>query len=404
MNNKNELLAAIQRLDAWVEKNGWSGWDPYDIRGAYLPRKIERLPANLLTKIVKKLVLALLDIHPLYARRLFGIRPEINAKGMGLFLASYCNLFNATKNQNYLHKASQCAEWLIDNRNENFQGWGWGYPFDWYSPIYIPKGIPSSIASATIGDGFYKLYGCTGNDKYLQICKKICDFFMNGLKITYKEGDAICFSYTPLDNYQVHNTNLIIGEFLTRVGKETGDKHLTEMGFYCGNFALKEQQPEGFLPYWGLSQTDLYSNGKLHTDHYHSGFEIRMVYGIWKNTSDVRFRDAYVKYFDWYLKNLFDGGIIPKFTPKSKYPINIHSCAEAILCRATLLPDHPEQAAQLENTVEWTLKNMEYKDGEYTYLIKRFPVLGERKINIPMIRWGQAWMFRALSELYLKCI
>jgi hypothetical protein len=45
---------------------------------------------------------------------------------------------------------------------------------------------------------------------------------------------------------------------------------------------------------------------------------------------------------------------------------------------------------------------MEYKPGEYVYLIKKLPILGEWRIKIPMIRWGQAWMFRAYCELLIN--
>lgn len=396
------IQLAIERLDSWLEKNGWSGWDPYDLRGTYLLNKMDGLPSNLPSKVLKKAIFSLLDIRPLFARKLMRVRPEINAKAMGLFLSSYCNLFAAAGSKDYLEKALKCAEWLKQNRSQKYYGWSWGYPFDWQSPIYIPKGTPSSIASVTIGDGYYKLYKCTQDEQYLSICKQICDFFLNDLNVTYNENGAICYSYTPLDDYQVHNTNLFLGEFLTRIGKEISDNSLIENGVRCGNFALKEQVAEGYLPYWGLAQTKRYSYGLIHTDHYHSGFEIRALYGIWKNTSDTRFQKAYKKYLNWYTNNLFEDNIVPKFTPRSMYPIDIHSCSEAILCRATLLNDHPEQVEYLEKTVEWVMNNMEYKEGEYVYLIKNLPLVGEKKIKIPMIRWGQAWMFRALSELYRK--
>src|SRR3989304_4029961 len=106
-----DIFAAIQRLDSWIEKNGWSGWDPYDIRGMYLLRKIDGLPSNLPSRVVKRTILSLLDIHPLYVRKLFRIKPSINAKGMGLFLSSYSNLYLTTENNCYLENARKCAEW-----------------------------------------------------------------------------------------------------------------------------------------------------------------------------------------------------------------------------------------------------------------------------------------------------
>ena len=76
-------------------------------------------------------------------------------------------------------------------------------------------------------------------------------------------------------------------------------------GINSGNFALKEQFDDGFLPYWGLSQTDLYSNGKIHVDHYHSGFEIRLLISIYNEINDKIWKNAYIKYYNWYSKNLF---------------------------------------------------------------------------------------------------
>ena len=67
-----------------------------------------------------------------------------------------------------------------------------------------------------------------------------------------------------------------------------------------------------------------------------------------------------------------------------------------------LLADHPEHRQSIEKIVDWVIKNMEYKEGEYTYLINKVPLIGRWRIDVPMIRWGQAWMFRALSEFYSK--
>ncbi|PIU55246.1 MAG: hypothetical protein COS89_07870 [Deltaproteobacteria bacterium CG07_land_8_20_14_0_80_38_7] len=401
--SKNAVLnidQAIMRIVAWIKRNGWAGWDPYDVKGLSFFRKIDALPNNLLGKLIKRILAITVDFNPLFFRKLFKVKPQINAKALGLFLSSYCNMYLATKDQQFLQKALEIASWLEQNRVTGLRGWGWGYSFDWQSVILIPEGTPSSIASVTVGEGFYLLYKCTGDSKYLTICKKICDFFVNELNLTYNHDQVICYSYTPLDDYQVHNTNLFIGEFLTRIGKELGDNCLIEQGLRCGGFALKEQQTEGFLPYWGLAQTEKYSNGKIHTDHYHSGFEIRALYGIWKNTGDARFQIAYNKYLVWYSQNLFENQIIPRFTSRSMYPIDIHACSEAILCRSVLLPDHPEQRKYLDKTVEWVIENMEDKEGEYLYLIKKLPLIGRYKIKIPMIRWGEAWMFRALSEMY----
>ena len=399
LEEKEKILKAVQRLDNWISANGWAGWDPYDIK-EFLPSVLaERQSNNIVKKKIKKLLLEPIELFPLLARKLYGVHPKINAKAMGLFLAGYVNLYEATRQKQFLTKAHECADWLIQNCSQDYSGISWGYPFDWQSVRFIPKNTPSSVVTATAGEGFFLLYKTTKNENLLEICKNICTFFLDNLNITYASKNTLCYSYTPIDDYQVHNANLFVGEYLTRIGSEIDDYRLVENGIYCGNFALKEQQPEGYLPYWGLSQTDSHSSGKLRTDHYHSGFEIRMLYKLWKYTGIEYFRCAYLKYFRWYLRNMFLSDYIPKMTPTSLYPINIHSCAEALLCQSTLLPDHPERLPHILRSVEWVLQNMEYAPGSYIYLLRKYPAIGEHDVKIPMIRWAQAWMLRSYSEL-----
>jgi hypothetical protein len=87
--------------------------------------------------------------------------------------------------------------------------------------------------------------------------------------------------------------------------------------------------------------------------------------------------------------------MVPKLKPGSKYPINIHSCAEAILCLSTLSEDFPEGLETLKRMTAWTIQNMQDKKGYFYYM-----VLPKRTIKIPYIRWAQAWMLNALSMYY----
>ena len=394
-----KIRDAINRLDSWVNMNGWSGWDPYDVKDKISTLRCGSSLDRRINKLFRKILFELEELFPLSARKIFKIKPKINAKAMGLFLASYGNIYQATDQKNYLLKAHECVDWLIQNRVQEYRGWCWGYPFDWQSIYYFPKNTPSSVVSATCGDGFFLLYKITDDPKLLEICINICAFFIESLRITHEDQQTLCYSYTPKDDYQVHNANLFVGEYLVRIGKEINDDFLIGRGIKCGYFALKEQQAEGYLPYWGLSQTQSHGNGRHLTDHYHSGFEIRMLYKLWKHTGDSAFRQSYMNYFQWYLRNMFISNYIPKMTPDAFHPINIHSCAEALLCQSSLLADHPERLLWISRSIDWILKKMEYAPGSYAYLIKKYPIFGELRANIAMIRWGQAWMLRAYSEL-----
>ena len=103
------------------------------------------------------------------------------------------------------------------------------------------------------------------------------------------------------------------------------------------------------------------------------------------------------------MENLFDESLIPKFTPKSKFPINVHTCSEAILCLSTIYDENPEQKENLLKIIQWVIDTMEYNPGVYKFMIsKKLPFIGNIHVKFPTIRWGQSWMLRALSEAYLK--
>lgn len=146
--------------------------------------------------------------------------------------------------------------------------------------------------------------------------------------------------------------------------------------------------------YWGKDQENRY-----YVDHYHSGFEIRSLYSIWKLTDNEDVYKALKLYYKFYLKNLFTDEKTPKMTPKSKYPINIHSCAEAILCTSMLIKDFPQGKEYLINSLKWTVENMQTKEGWFIYMIRDIKGL-KWKIKIPYIRWGQAWMLRGFTCLF----
>ena len=216
----NLVQDSIIRLDRWIEHNGWSGWDPFDIRGTVwyisLVRKKTRL-SQLLLRVVSNLEV----LAPRFLRALFRLQPRVNPKAMGLFLQAYTNLFVATGEQRYLDKAWECAEWLLENPSTGYSGLCWGYPFDWQAyEVFIPRHTPSSVVTATVGDGFWRLFNATNEKKYLDACVSICGFLKDDLSITFEQDDAVCLSYTPVDRFQVHNANLFAAEFLTRVGKE----------------------------------------------------------------------------------------------------------------------------------------------------------------------------------------
>ncbi len=330
-------------------------------------------------------------------RRLFRVKKAINAKAMALFAHGYLNLYEATENIDFKAKALYCLNWLIEHPSPGYRGLSWGYPFHWQSKVLIPRQTPSAVVSSAAGDAFSKAYEFFGSREYLDACDAISVFFTESLNIDRLPDGSVCFSYTPLDGFHVHNANLLVAQLLIRTGLRTGTLKYIELGRKAADYALGEQNGDGSLYYWGRCQNH-YDPG--HIDHYHTGFEIRSLYRIWKSTGEEKYYNAVEKYYRFYRKNLLverDGLVAPRMTPHSFYPVNIHSCAEAILVNATLSPDFAEAAKALPLICEWVLSKMQTEEGWFRYMISHNGV-SERNTDVPYIRWGQAWMMLALSR------
>ena len=328
-------------------------------------------------------------------RRMLRIPREVNAKAMGLFAAGYQILYETTGDEKYLDRAQEALAWLEENPCKGYAGLCWGHPFSWQSRVLIPKATPSSVISAIVGNAFWRFYQMTGHSSYFANCQSICEFFLKDLNIDELGEGKICFSKTPLDHFHIHNCNLFVADFLLRVGKVLQRKDYVRTAWKALTYTLSEQNDDGSICYWGRDQADY-----CRIDHYHSGFEIRCLYSIWKSTSDERVYSALRRYYQFYCEKLFTSEGIPKMTPHALYPINIHSCAEAILCHSTLAPDFPEAREYLQKCVPWIVKIMQHPEGWFIYMIREIKGRLRWKVKIPYIRWGQAWMLRALAEYY----
>lgn len=392
-----ELTGCTSRLVDWFHVNGLAGWDPYDLKGTSLAMLLGKQKSALGRKL-NATYLKLGERYPLGMRRVMGVTPEINAKGVGLLLDSCAILESLEHDHRVRAMGDMAAQWLLDNCRTRYAGRNWGYPFDWQSVILIPGGTPSAVVSSIVCQGFHQWFKLTGDERHLAVCNDICTFFLTDLNRTVDEPDRLCFSYTPLDDFQVHNANLMVAQCLVQTGLALGRDDYVETGLRCCRFALSEQQDEGFIPYWSLAQS--HNTGGLFTDHYHCGFEIRMLHSVGGLTGDSDIADAAKRYFHWYDREMYTPSGVPRLRTcfRDEYPVNVHTVAEAILCRAVVASEYGLGQERVTDVIGWAEDVVEYAPGEFTYLMTRDSEGRVHRADIPMLRWGQAWMLRAMAE------
>ena len=376
------LIESLHKLDAWLEQNGWAGYDPYDVRGT---RVCLLLRKNNYTRFGSDFIL---DRYPIFFRRLLRVKKQINAKAMALFARAYLNLYNKTRGEDYLRKALVCLNWLLENPCRGYSGYCWGYPFDWQERVFIPRETPSGVVTSMAAHAFLDAYRFLGEKQFLRVAKSCCDFILNDLNMSTRGKDRICFSYTPIDDFHVHNANLFSASVLLRSHEYFKVIKYKEFGAKALNFTLAHQNDDGSWYYWAPPDKLL-----CKIDNFHTGFVLESINVCrrWLG-NEFRYERELRKGLRFYADNLFLDDGTPKMYHNGIYPIDIHSCAQGIITFCELADFHPRYLGVAAKAARWTIRNMQDEEGHFYYRRHR-----NRVDTTPYIRWGQAWMLRALT-------
>jgi len=375
-----EILNCLRKL---IEKEIFKGYDPYDALNSPILRTL-----SLGQKAARIAFIQFLKRIPVNLRPLLGIKKDYNPKGLGLFLWGYVKLFKIEKKPEYLEKIEELLNLLNRTKSPNYSGNGWGYNFDWQSrAFYIPKYTPTVVNSSFIGHALLDAYEYTGNEKAFKMADPIKDFILNDLNRIGEDG-ALCFSYTPIDHYFVHNANLLGSSLLIRLYGYSREAKLKETALSSLTYSMKHQREDGSLFY---SENE----GAHWIDSFHTGFNLQAL----KYFLDLGFAEGYRAQFEkgvqFYARNFFLEDGTPKYYPNRTYPIDIHAPTQAIVFFSKMGDPYK---ALTEKILEWMLQNMQDKNGGFFYFQKhRFYTN-----KIPYMRWGQAWAFHALTEYYLN--
>ena len=106
--------------------------------------------------------------------------------------------------------------------------------------FFFPKGTPSSVVTGTVADAWLEHYLITGSERSLDVCRGIADFFLTCLNRFEKKPGQLCFSYTPLDNFRVHNASLFVANFLARFGKIEKNREFINFALNAVRYTISE--------------------------------------------------------------------------------------------------------------------------------------------------------------------
>ena len=391
----NFIIPSFNKLKKFCEDEDFKGWDPYD---------------GLNSKIFQALPLKYWDLarlawiqgfkrSPINFRKLLLVPKEHNAKGIGLFLSGYCNLYDlalkgetafGTKEE-LLSSINELADLLGRLKNTNFSGACWGYNFPWQSRrlFLFPKDTPTVVATTFCVEALFKAYDITKNETYKSLALSAGDFVMNDLNRT-PHHSSFLFSYSPYKgNNTVYNASLLGAKTLSLCYKYSKEKLYKDTAELAVRAACDGQLNDGSWLY-GLLKTQSWC------DSFHTGYNLDAI-SVYQNcTGDNQFEGNLNKGFDYYIQNFFEKDGIPKYYHNKMYPIDIH-CPGQLFVTLSKLNEFKNNKVLADSVLNWSTQNMQSPKGFFYYQIKK-----RLSSKIPYMRWSNAFMFNAMTYYILE--
>ena len=388
-------------LKKYCEEEQFKGWDPYDGLNSKIFQAFPFFKKSALCRLV---VIQGFKRCPFNLRRIAMVPKEYNAKGIGLFLSGYCNLYHAVEQSPELcstfgtkdsvkNQIIELAELLISLQSKGYSGACWGYNFDWQARrlFLFPKFTPTVVATNFCATALMEAYEITKEQRFLHIALSSADFVIKDLHRTpYKDG--FLFSYSPLQgNDTVFNASLLGSRLLSYCYHYTGKEEYKKLAEESIRACCAGQKENGAWVY-GMLPVQSW------VDSFHTGYNLDGLIAYQKLTGDMKYNHFIENGFKYYIDNFFEEDGTPKYYDNKMYPIDIH-CPGQLFVTLHRLDKFDEFQKLASKVLDWTIKNMQDKKGYFYYQLK--PGISSK---ISYMRWSNAFMFQALSCYLLESV
>ncbi len=387
------LPATVDRFVDWLDHYGPTSYDHQSYFAGPFGRRAKAL-------YYRHRMLGIFAVAPMIfseafvpeARRLFGYRlrfPIADAH----YAMGFARLADVTGQENYLDQARQFLEALIASRSPGYQNYCWGYPFDWVTRTGVMQtGMPLITTTPYVYEAFEGVYEIDGDERWLKIMESIAEHAFHDISDQEISEHSASAGYNPVDKvFGVVNASAYRAFLLTSASIRFDRKDYREAAGRNLNFVLDCQQSDGSWPYAVDGARDF-------VDHFHTCFVLKALAKIERQTGDPRCTAAIAAGVDYYVKNLFDDDGLPRPFSKAPrltvYERELYDYAECFnLC--SLLPGRfPMLDERLGTALSDLLNHWQKSDGSFRARRLRFGW-----DNVPMHRWAQSQLFRALCML-----
>lgn len=374
------LSKSLKSLQHYIEKEAYKGYDPYDA----LKSPFFSLPFLRSNKFIRFATQQLVKRLPFSIRPLLFIPKGYNPVTLGLSIQAYAYLYQAEPENQGKYKKKN--DFLVNELKalvpKGYSGACWGYDFDWEARhAKIPAYQPTVVATGIITNALFIAYQIMGHQESKRLVESAADFVVNDLQRTYN-GNTFCFSYSPRDQQQVFNASMKGVRILAQAYAVNKKNEYKELAKQAAAFVISQQKEDGS---WGYSL----ANAGGWTDNYHTGYVLDCLDEYQKLVKDFDYSAHIKKGYSFYINHFIDDNGDPKFYHNKKYPIDCTAASQTIL--TTLRFGDINTATKVAERV---LLAMQKHNGSF-----KFRKFKYHTITTSFMRWSDAWMFVALSNL-----
>jgi hypothetical protein len=380
---KEILEKSIQKVERWVEEHDYKGYEPFDGLSSFL------FPLTFGNLFLERILQQLIRQSPINLRPFLGVKAQESTKGRGYMAWGYLNMLRFIGDQQYKEKAVKCLNWLIENKAPGYSKHSWGNHFEYSSRGgRIPKYEPTIVWTSLIGQVFLDAYEIFEDEKYLKIAISICDWILDLHR--EKTNSGACFGYIPYGKSLINNSNMLGAAMLARTAKFTLNTKYLKVAKEAMKFSCSHQLPDGAW-YYGEASNQRW------IDNFHTGYNLDSLKCYIDNTGDKDFEENLYRGYRYFKNTFFENSGRPKYYQNRAYPIDIQ-CASQAIDTLVCFSEYDKSSLELALKVaKWTIDNMQDESGYFYYRI-----LPWIKVKAPMLHWGQATMYKALTHLLKK--
>ena len=389
-----QVEAALRRFVAWLERHGETSYDHQSFFAGRWGGRAKALYYRhrlLGTAAVAPMIFAEALVPS--ARRLFHQRTRFPIADAH-YAMGFAFLHQSTGEGQYLHRAIHFLEELKASRSLGYAEYAWGYPFDWVTRNgVITAQTPLITTTPYVYEAFLQVSRLDNRPEWPEITRSIVRHALTDFKDFPTSASASTCSYTPFDRGGVINAAAYRAFLLTSAARELGEEACAPVAERNLAFVLENQNADGSWPYAVDGVRDF-------VDHFHTCFVMKALAKIHTFTGNPRILAALEQGVAYYLANLFAEDGLPRPFSKAPrltvYERELYDCAECINLCLLLRERFPVLNETLEVVVSGILRDWIKPDGAFRARKLKFGW-----DNVPMHRWAQSQMFRALA-FYLR--